>query len=396
MPKDLKALTAQLANFGKAASAASVTDPSDKGVFTTDYPADRTIAPLAGPKTDVLDLPAVTPTEAAGEAKVEMGPGGSAKTPGKTEDFVEPLTVDGAKSAASMIAGAASLRDKLANFGKTVASEKADADATKKKTDEAALEDAALEASTAGKTASYVPGDYLMKVAFHLMQSPTGLAAVNQAMDEVLGQEAACALVKQAADEQVTFLRDYTVSRLQQAEAEAQQIKQAAADQQAAEYYAELTKGASAEQLQAIENSALLIKRASEIFADHPIATLAAQAGFEAAQKAAAAMEQGMPPEAAAEMAAQEGSGAEPEGPPNPQELEAAIAVLVEQGVISPEEAQQLMAELAGGGAGGEGGPPPGAEGGMPPAEGEMPPEEAAKQAAADEALSKIASAIFG
>lgn len=381
MAKDLKSLTAQLANFGKAASAeTSVSDPANKGEQSTAFPAERTIAPLPGQSAS-LDVPAVTPTEGAGEQKVE---GGTATgVPGVT-DFVQPATPETAKSAAGIIAGVGDLRSKLAAFGR---------EAPKLETPEAKgktpVQDAGgkmeddEDKEAKEKAAGYVPGDYLMKVAFHLMQTTQGLAAVNSAMDEILGQEAATQLVKAAADEQANFLRDYTVSRLQQAEAEAEQMKQAAE-------YAELTRGATPEQLAAIENSSLLLKGAASLFADHPVGQLAAACGFEAAQKAAAAMEQGAPPEEAAAAAAQEGSGGEAEGPPNPQELEAALAALIEQKVITPEEAQQIMTELMAGGDPNAGGPPA-SEAGTPPADAGPP----AKEAAVQQALAKIASTIF-
>lgn len=383
MAKDLTKLVSELLAFGKTA-AATASDPTEKGSPGT-FPEERVIAPLPGPHGEgqLENVPPVSPTEPAGDSKIQVGPGGGSVSVPAATAFNEAASVGSASKAAGLIAGAAALRSKLANFGKEVAvleTEKADSKA------KAQAAGGKTEDEGDDKEASYVPGDYLMKIAFHLMQSPEGLSSVNRAMDEILGQEAAQSLVKAAADEQASFLRDYTIGRINQAEAEAQQLKQAAAQRDAQEYYAALTKGASAEELQAIDNSALLINRARAMFADNPIAKLASDIGFEAASKAAAAMEQGAPPEEAAEMAAQEGAGAPAEGPPSPEELEAAISVLVEQGVITPEQAQELIAEIMGGG---------GMEGGQEMPGGEMPPEMAAKQAAADEALQKIASTIF-
>lgn len=383
MAKDLKSLIANIANLGKQASLeTSVSDPAEKGTANTNVPTERIIAPLPGQGASTESTPAVSSSEPAGEAKVEHGESTGKVTP--AQDYVEPTSVAGAKSAANLIEGAAILRNKLANFGQAAP---AAAPAVPEVAPAAVPATPAAEAPVDGtKSASYVPGDTLLKVAFHLMESSAGQALINSALDEVLGHEKTAALMKQAADEHANFLREYTVSRLQQAELEQQQLKAAAEQQQRAQAFYELTKGASAEQLQAIDATSELIKGASAMFEDHPEAMFCAQLGFAAAEKVAAAMEQGMPPEEAAAMAGAEGTGGE--GAPSPEELQSALMVLVEQGIISPEEAEQLMAEIAGGGApGGEGGMPPGAEGGMPP--------EAAKQAAVQDALSKIASTIF-
>lgn len=360
MAKDLKVLIANIANLGKSASIEqSVSDPADKGDANTAVPSERIIAPLPGQNVSLENLPAVSSTEPAAEAKIE--PGESTGKVTAAQDFVEPASVAGAKSAANVIQGAAELRSKLANFGKTIET----------------ATPATPELTAETKSAAYVPGDFLLKVAFHLMESSAGQALVNQALDEVMGHDKAAALMKRAADEHADFLRDYTVLRLQEAEIEAEQMKQAAFEQQLAHQYYELTKGASAEQLAAIDQSAELIKGASTLFADHPLAAQWANFGIMAAEKAAAAMEQGMAPDEAAAMAAAEGAG---EGAPSPEELQSALMVLVEQGAITPEQAEQLMMELLGGGAAGGAG---------------MEGEDPTKQAAVNEALSKIASTIF-
>jgi hypothetical protein len=76
--------------------------------------------------------------------------------------------------------------------------------------------------------------------------------------------------------------------------------------------------------------------------------------------------------------------------------------VLVEQGLIQPEDAQQLMAEIMGGAGepegdpGGQGGPEGYAQGGPEGyTQGGPPEQETQKQAAVSNALSMIASTIF-
>ncbi|TXH17688.1 MAG: hypothetical protein E6R03_03455 [Hyphomicrobiaceae bacterium] len=64
----------------------------------------------------------------------------------------------------------------------------------------------------------------------------------------------------------------------------------------------------------------------------------------------------------------------------------AALEALVSQGIISEEEAMQIIQELGGGGE------PEGGE--MPPQGGEMP-KEASAAVAADHALEQVASLIF-
>ncbi len=322
----------------------------------------------------------------AGDEKLEGGEA-TGKVPA-AQPFSEPATVAGAKCA-GIIAGAADLRSKLANFGKEIsetpapAKEAADVAAVKDPAEAPAPEvPAAVVTNPAGpdkakEASEYVPGDYLLKVAFALMENSDGQALVLRTLSELRGQDEAQALVKAAADEAGTFLRDYTIARLQEADREAEQLKMAAAQQQLANYYAELTKGATAEQLQAIEDTAMRYKLASEPFTENPVAMQLMEFGADAAQKVAAAIEQGMSPEEAAMMAG--AGGAPAEGPPSPEELEAALSTLVEQGIITPEEAQQLMAEILGGGAGAEQG---------------MPPEMEQKQAAIREELSKIATEV--
>lgn len=366
--KSVTHLLAELQNLGKTASSVeSQTDPAVKG----DPPAvasDKLIAPLAGQGAD-LNLPAVSPTEPAGKAKVEP------------EDVSVPspesFTQDGAaaKAASGIVASAKLLKDKLANFGKEVVPAPA----------------AAVKAAS-DAAESYVPGDALMKVAFRLMETSRGQSLVLEALEEVEGQQRAAELVKAAADEQANFLRHYTVERLKQAEAEDLQLKQAAAVAQVEAEYRELTKNATAEQLVALEDSAVLLKQAEAIFVENPTAHAAYQVGVAAAQKMAAAMEGGMPPE----QAGAEGAG-DSDGPVDPQEIMQALQALVEQGVIKPEEAEALAQQLLAGGGGedptgGAGGPPQGA-GGMPPGAGGDP--MAQKAASADAALSQIAEAIF-
>jgi hypothetical protein len=365
MAKDLKSLVSQLANFGKAASIdQSVTDPAEKGQASTDVPKDRLIAPLAGQAASTETTPAISASEPAGEAKVEHGESTGKVTP--AQDYVEPATVAGAKSAASLIEGAASLRSKLANFGKT----------------EVAAPAAPAPAET--KEASYVPGNHLLKVAAHLMSSAAGIDLVNRALTEIQGEQEARNMVKAAADEYYSSARAYTEQRLAQADIEEAQIKYAHAVQHQVNVFSELTKEASEQDFADIDNSAALLKRAGEIFEDNEVAYACHTLGLQAAQKVAAAMDQGMPPEMAAQMAGEENMGGE--GAPSLEEIEAALEALVSQGIISEEEAMQIAAELMGGAS---------AEGGMPPEGGGEMPKEASAAVAADQALEQVAALIF-
>ncbi len=373
MAKDLKSLVSQLANFGKAASIdQSVSDPAEKGQASTDVPKDRLIAPLAGQSASIETTPAISASEPAGEAKVEHGESTGKVTP--AQDYVEPATVAGAKSAATLIEGAASLRSKLANFGKAEAAPVAPAPQA-----------TPAEVAPELKEASYVPGNHLLKVAAHLMSSAAGVELVNKALSEIQGEQEARSMVKAAADEYYANVRAYTEQRLAQADHEEAQMKYAHAIQQQVDLFAELTKEASEQEFADIDSSAALLKRASEIFEDNPIANACHMLGLQAAQKVAAAMDQGMPPEVAAQMAGEEGMGDE-EGAPSPEEIMAALEALVSQGIISEEEAMQIIQELGGGGA------PEGGE--MPPQGGEMP-KEASAAVAADHALEQVASLIF-
>lgn len=361
-------LIAELNQLGKSANVIeSATDPGVKGEASKEVPSEKLIDPLAGQGTS-LAVPAITPEEPAGEAKTD---GKDVAVPSP-----EAFAVDGAaaKSASPIFSNINDLRNKLAAIATPVAPAVAPAAPA---VDSTPAVPAVAPAAPEKSAAEYVPGDMLLKVAFSLMQTARGQSLVLEALEEAEGQKVATELVKAAADESADFLRHYTVERLKAAEQAEYAEKQAAAQRQADYEYAELTKNASAEELQAIENSSILLKRAAAIFADNPLASEACSLGFAAATKAAAAMEAGMPPE----MAGGEAAGMPPEGgeepPPSPEELAQALQVLVEQGILTPEQAEQLMGELMGGG-------DPGME----------DPAMAQKAAAADEALSKIVALI--
>ena len=87
---------------------------------------------------------------------------------------------------------------------------------------------------------------------------------------------------------------------------------------------------------------------------------------------------------------------ASPDEEISPEELEQALTELVDEGSITPEAAQQIIAAISGGAGAAEGTGAVGPEG-MPP-EGAMPPEAAApspeEEAAAKEAMAKRAAAI--
>jgi hypothetical protein len=374
MAKHIDQLMAKLTNFGKQASAeATVSDPTEKGPLGTDVPQERVFPDQPGQSASTETTPAVSASEPAGEAKIEHGEPTGKVTP--AQDMSESCSVEGNKSAA-LIQGVSDLKAKLANFGQTAAAPAA----TPAAAAPAAPAPVAADEATEKTAAEYVPGDALLKVAFSLMETAEGQSLVLRALDEARGHEQAQAMVKAAADETSAFLRDYTIARLQEEEQANEMRKQAAEQAEAEAYFHELTKGASAEQLQAIEDTGLRINTMLEPFTDNAVAKSAAEFGLEAAYKIAAAMEQGMSPEEAAMMASGGPQDGE-EGPPSMEELEAALMTLVEQGVIGPEEAQQLMAELMSGGEG---------------MEDEMPEQMAQKQASIRAELTELAAEILG
>lgn len=376
MPKDLKDLVARLATFGKSASIEnSVTDPSEKGPANTDVPKERLIAPLQGQTASTETTPAISASEPAGDAKVEHGESTGKVTP--AQDYVEPATVAGAKSA-NLIAGASALRDKLANFGKLASPEMPAF--IKEKMEEKTEEKEDEEKDE--KKASDLSENAMLKVAQMLFETPGGIGLVNKALDERLGVEQAAHLVKAASAEYVEHMREYTAQRLALMEQEELQMKQAAYEQELSTAYAELTKGASEEQLEAVRQTSLLTSAAVDAMSVHPATQAFAGYGLDCALKMAMAMDQGMPPEEAAQMVANEGMG-EDQGPPSMEEVEAALMTLIEQGVLTEEEAIQLLNELVGG-----------AEGMEQDAD-QMGGMEQKEAAAVNEALGKIASTLF-
>jgi len=194
-------------------------------------------------------------------------------------------------------------------------------------------------------------------------------------------------LVKQAGEvEALKMLQDASLASDVYARAGAiaaeEQAKQAAEDQQFEQYMASLPPLA---QHRIVKLAAIQREDASVIQTPDDLFFY---------QKGAAAMQQAMDGAEAGAPGAAPG-GAEPDmsqmplpggdgGMPPVEEIIQVLEMLVQQGAIAPEQAQQIMQEIMAGGEGGEGGAPGGEGGGMPPeaAGGEMPPSEEEKAAA--------------
>jgi len=376
--RSIQELQANLLNLGKQASAdpTSVTDPAEAGGPAT--PSAENLRTADGPNG--LPAPAATLADT-----VDAGAGVPSPA---TQDFVEP-----GKVASNFIESAKALREKFASGSWSGAAAPAPAPAATP---------AAAPAKTAAATdlpADFVPGNIHLKIAAHLLETEQGRMLTTTALEEVLGKEAAAELVKEATSEQQQFEKAYLVEKLAAAEqaekyaaAYAQRLEQEAAVENMIK---QATVGMSGEEATAyrekVATSAQIISRAEAAFAENPDALAAFTYGVVGAHKYAAAVEAGADPAAA--MADPEAGGdpaaAGPEAPPSPEEIANALMELVQAGVITEEQAEQLLQAVAGGGAGG---PPPEA-GGDPAAAGGPPPEEdPAKMAAIDEHLSKVAA----
>jgi hypothetical protein len=377
MARDTTALLAELRLFDptKSASASpeSATDPAESGVASA-VPAEL-IEP-SGADGNLEGLPDTT-TMPGGISTVGEGD--------VSAPSAMPFTTSG-KEAAAFQKSCQDLRSKLASFGATAPPVAAATPATSA---------AAPTKEAAADTTGF--GRYHLLIVANLMKSASGRELMNRSLDEVLGLEAGRDLLKSAAAEQGEFEAGYLQEKIAAAEQHDLDRQQESHRAELAQQYRELTKHASAEDITKINQSLFIMKQAEEIFAANSDAHYAFLVGVDQANKFAAAMEAA--PEGAAPPDA--GAGVEPpEGPPSPEEIEGALMELVQAGVLTEEQAIQLLQQIAGGA---EGGMPPGAEGGMPPgaegmppgAEG-MPPEEVAKAAAyATAHLDKVATLLF-
>jgi hypothetical protein len=381
MARDLTNLLSDLRAFDPLKSASvspeTATDPTEAGTATA---VPDTLHNPSGSNA-TLSTPPEAPTMPGG---IEKSPQGSVTAPAPG-----PFVTNG-KEAASFQAGIASMKSKLAAFGSP-------APTSPQKSPQAYAAQTTAKQASEDATAGF--GRYHLLIAANLMKSASGRELMNKALDEVIGVEDARALLKSAAAEQAEFEAGYLQEKI--AAVEQYELDKQAAYERAvlAQEYRELTKSASAEDVEKINKSLFIMKKAEDLFAAHPEAHHAFLVGVQSANKFAAAMEEmppgaeGMPPEAMAEMAPEAGAEMAPEGPPSPEELEAALMELVQAGAITEEQAIQLLEQILGGEGGGE--MPPGAEG-MPPGAEEMPPEEVAKAAAyADAHLDKVASVLF-
>jgi hypothetical protein len=380
--RDLATLTANLQNFGKQASAdpTSVTDPAEAGGPAT--PSAENLRTADGPNG--MPAPAATLADT-----VDAGAGVPSPA---TQDFVEP-----GKLASNFMENAKTLREKLAsgNWSGQVTPPAAAPVAAPTKT-----------ATAADLPADFVPGNIHLKIAAHLLETEQGRMLTTTALEEVLGKEAAAELVKAATSEQQQFEKAYLVEKLAAAEQ---------AEKYAASYAARLEQEAAVENMikqatagmsgaeaatyrEKVATSAQIISRAESAFSENPDALAAFTYGVIGAHKYAAAMEAGADPAAAMADPAAGGpppeAGGDPaaaggEAPPSPEEIANALMELVQAGVITEEQAEQLLQAVAGGG---EGGAPPPEGGGDPAAAGPPPEADPAKMAAIDEHLSKVAA----
>ena len=193
-----------------------------------------------------------------------------------------------------------------------------------------------------------------------MLQFAEGRDMVERCLRQLHGAEMATDIIKAAA-----FMEEHALA-LQQAELE----------------------GATAAEQLAGSMDAEDLKVASMLAEAHTydlsnLATVEEQEAYKAAAAQAAQMADAgmggmdeMPPEAQGEAGEQV----------SPEDIMQVIEFLLQEGKISPEEAQKIVEELAQGGAGGEGGPEGGAAGGPPMDDPNMPPEE-------KEAMAKFASA---
>ena len=198
--------------------------------------------------------------------------------------------------------------------------------------------------------------EFHAKIGSAMLQFAEGRDMVERCLRQLHGAEMAQDIIKAAA-----FMEEHALA-LQQAELEGA----TAAEQLAGSMDAEDLKVAS-------------MLAEAHAYDLSQLATVEEQEAYKAAAAQAAGMaDQGMggmdemPPEAQGEAGEQV----------SPEDIMQVIEFLLQEGKISPEEAQKIVEELAQGGAGGEGGP----EGGSPMDDPNMPPEE-------KEAMAKFASA---
>lgn len=391
--KSISELTARLEVFGKQASAdpTTVTDPAESGGPAT--PSGENLREAEGPNG--------LPGAAATLATTTEGDGITAPA---TQDFVEP-----GKLATDFQSAAASIREKLASASWFTPPAPAAPAAP------AATPGSHLRVVPDSEKCASEPGAIHLKIAAHLLDSERGRVLVSEALEEVLGKEAAAELVKAASSEQQQFEKEYLIEKLAAAEQAEKYASAYAAHVEMELASEELIKQATAgmsgkeasEYREKVATSTQIIQRAEEAFRDHPQALADFTSGVFQAHKYAAAVEAGADPAAAmaegdpaaAGLPPEAGGAGGEEAPPSPEEIQAALIELIQAGIITEEQAEQLLQAVAqGGGApppGAEGGaPPPGAEGGAPPPEGELPPEEAAKVAAIDDHLLQVASIV--
>jgi len=313
-------------------------DPDEKGAPPIPGSDTEIITPPGPDKATTTDTD-TTPTD----PKIESN--GGAENPCKL-------------AGAAAQANATGLLAKLANACKTdapaaPAEKDKETEVLKGKAEEAGVP---VVVEKSASTEHVLEGDMASQIVQLLVKSASGRQLLNDSLNEVVGVEVAADLLKQAAAQGEQAEIEALQARFQEVEL----LKQANAYAQEQSYleqaFGDLTKEASAEDLDRIEKTAAMVDTAAAQFADNPEALEYFNAGL----KVAAAMMQGAPTDDLAGM--EQGMGAAlPEGgeAPSLEEIAAAIDELVQSGEITPEIATALIEAIiaeSGGGAPAAGG----------------------------------------
>lgn len=355
--KDLKQRVLEQRMTKQAAAAASAaTDPAEKGVVSA------TKDPMLTDAKSVLPTNNKENTSNEGK-KLEDHP----LEPSSTGKNIPISPKDGDAEDKKGVEKVASLKErvrKLAGIGKTATAkpEPAKSEATKT----AGVESGEPDLTQLTPSALY-------KLASAIFETEEGVDAVLPLLRKKAGRDAYVELMKSAADEYYKAKQEaFYAEQLQ---------KQASAEQEEFNLIAqEIIKSASSQ-----EEADRLIKSAAAHFENTK--------GLNEFEKLAYA--QG-PEDAAAMMGAEEAGGApaiEGAGEPTIEQIIQLIALAVQNGELSEEDAQAIAAELMGGAEGGapEGGAPPAPTEGAPPTEepapepdGDEPVKEASAKSPAD------------
>lgn len=216
--------------------------------------------------------------------------------------------------------------------------------AAKTSTPEKAAAEEGAEKEASAKEAPIVGGAITHQIVQELIKTASGRQLIMESIDEYTGHQAATELLEKAAAE--SEAAEIEAIEKMAAEYELMEHYKAAAAVQAEmeAAYTELTKEASAEDLEKIDQTAELIKQASAQYEENPVAA----ESFAWGVKVAAAMMEAAPGEDAAAMeAGLDQAMPEPEGEPSIEEIIAALEELVMEGAIPPEQAEEILAMLS-------------------------------------------------